>query len=262
MELDAGRKRRLRDDGYVVVPGVVPPARVRAALREINHRLGLGPRPEKDAYADAVDYSSEYLSTPAIMGLLDKSPLPRLAESLLGAGKVEPCNQAQVALRFPARPDAPAPERLVHVDGLHSARHGPFARRPAKTKVRYTMGIGVMLSPLPRPFMGNFTVYPGTHRQLARKIKSAGLGSLRAGLEKALDLPEPVQVTGKPGDAVLFHYQLAHDKERNLSCDIRYMAFFRLWHADAWNDVSTDYLTRAMADPWLEWPGMRGLHGA
>ena len=50
--LSPARKSLLKRDGFVVVPGVVPAALTSAAVREINHRLGTGKHPDKDAYAD------------------------------------------------------------------------------------------------------------------------------------------------------------------------------------------------------------------
>ena len=70
-------------------------------------------------------------------------------------------------------------------------------------------------------------------------------------------LPKPVQVTGKAGDAILFHFSTAHDVAVNASPHIRVMAYFRFWYVDAWYDQSTDYLVKALKEPWLEWAGLR-----
>lgn len=258
-KLSSARKARLLRDGFVVLPGVVPPSVTAPAVREINNRLGSGRHPDKDAYADPRDYLSEYVRTPAVMALA-RGPVRELAESLLGAGKIEPLSQGQVVLRFPARDDAVEYERLVHIDGLYSGKDGLYTK--ARKPLRYSLCAGVFLSDTPKPDMGNLTVYPGTHRVVARAIERGGLGALKGGIEKSLDLPAPFQATGKTGDVVLFHFQLAHDKARNLSPYIRRMAYFRFWHIDSWHDGSIEYLKRAMIDPWLEWPGMRGVREA
>lgn len=249
---------RLARDGYVVLPGLVPPALTGPAVREINHRLGAGDHPGKDLYADSRDYLSEYVSTPAVMALASGA-VRELAESLLGAGKVLPLSQAQIALRFPAAHDAVEYESLVHIDGPYSGMDDKkiLAKRPP----RYSLCAGVFLSDQPKPGMGNFTAYPGTHRTIAREVKRRGLAALKRGVERCIDLPAPVQVTGRTGDVILFHFQLAHDKAPNFSPHIRRMAYFRFWHEDSWNDASRAYLTRAMTDLWLEWPAMRGKYG-
>lgn len=255
MKLSPSRRTAFARDGFVVLPGVVPRERVDAALREINHRLGSGKHPGKDAYADSVDYLSEYVRSPAVMDLMNASPLRALAASLLGANRVEPCTQAQVVLRFPAKTDASPATTSVHIDGMYDDDH----KTPI---VRYSFCAGVLLSDVPRANMGNLLAYPGTHVRIAELFRRKGLGALRKGIAKSLPLPEPVQVTGKAGDVVLFHFQTAHDKARNDSPEIRYTAYFRFWHVDAWHDKSSAYLKRALTDPWLEWPGMRGAHGA
>lgn len=253
MKLTAAQKRALARDGFVVVPRVVPGARIDAALREINHRLGTGDHPGKDGYADAGDYLSEYVSSPAVMDLVNGSPLRELAASLLGANRVERCTQAQLALRFPSKSDDAPAARSVHVDGLYPDQGALITR--------YTFCAGVMLSDVTRENCGNFLGFPGSHRLIARKFERDGLEALRGGVERNIELPKPVQVKGKAGDVLLFHFQTAHDKVRNDSPDIRYMAYFRFWHIDAWHDKSPEYLKRALCDPWLEWPAMRGVHG-
>lgn len=255
-KISPARKADFKRDGFVVLPRVVPSAAIAPAVREINNRLGSGRHPNKDAYADPKDYLSEYVSTPAVMGLA-RGPVRDIAESLLGAGKVEPLSQGQIVLRFPAEHDAVEYERLIHIDGLYSSKDGLYTK--SKRPLRYSLCAGVFLSDTPKPDMGNLTVYPGTHRLIADTVRRRGLGALKGGLEKSLSLPAPVQVTGKAGDVVLFHFQLAHDKARNLSPRIRRIAYFRFWHIDSWHDGSLEYLKRAMIDPWLEWPGMRGI---
>ena len=253
MKLTPAQKQRFARDGFVVVPRVVPRARIDAALREINHRLGTGEQPGKDGYADSLDYLSEYTSSPVIMALMNGSPLLKLAESLLGTNRVEPCSQAQLALRFPSKTnDAPA-NVSIHVDALYPEQGLPI--------VRYTFCAGVILSEVSTVNRGNFLAFPGTHRLISEKFRAGGPDALRGGIAKNITLPKPVQVKGKPGDVVLFHFQTAHDKARNDGPEIRYMAYFRFWHIDAWLDKSPEYLNRALTDIWLEWPGMRGVHG-
>ncbi|MBI2385296.1 MAG: phytanoyl-CoA dioxygenase family protein [Elusimicrobia bacterium] len=251
MKLSLARKRRLARDGYVVLPRVVPAALTDAAVREINHRLGAGAPPDGGAYAVEPDWRSEHAASASVMDLLHRTPIPALLESLLGAGNVEPCFQAQVALRFPSV-EGSLCDYDPHIDGFS----------PNEELHRFTLLVGVLLSDCPRPDMGNFAVYPGTHLRSARYLKEHGIDALRPGPEGRLDLPEAVPVTGKAGDVVLCHHQLVHAKGKNLSPHIRYMAYYRIYHAAAWRDRSREYLERALTDVWLEWPSMRGVHGA
>lgn len=246
MELKLEQKKKILEDGYIVIPGVVPRPLIEEALREINHRLGLGRTQAMDAYADARDYWTDDVDAPAIMDLLHKSPLWELAQSPVGAGKLDRPATGQIALRFPSVNNShggPA----SHIDGFYSPKAN-------KTISRFTMLVGVLLSDAPAKYMGNLAVYPGTHRQIAEHIKVHGTAGLRAGLAGKIDLPDAVQITGQAGDAVLCHYQLAHDKEQNLSHLIRYMAYWRLWHVDA-ETCQPEGLT----DIWREWPAIAAL---
>lgn len=250
MKLSAAQKKRLRGDGYVVVPGVVPEARLDAALREINHRLGTGLHPGKDAYADDEDYLSERSDTPAIMALLYETPLWDLAQSLLGLGDVERPSQGQIALRFPAAKDEHDGEVHAHIDGM-------WSKNNPKAIERFTMCAGILLTDLPRKDMGNLTVFPGSHARIAKAVARGGTGFWKKRLVESIELPEPAQVTGRRGDVVLFNFQLAHDRGRNIAATIRCMVYFRFSHKNAWRNDDVAYLRRAMTDPWLEWPGLR-----
>lgn len=250
MKLNPAQKRALLEDGYLVAPGLVPRPLVDEALREINHRLGRGRTQSMDVYADARDYWSEDTDDPAIADLLFKGGLWDLAQAAVGTGKLLRPNTGQIALRFPSVNSShggPA----AHVDGFYS----PNAK---DSKIsRFTMLAGVMLSDMPRPYMGNLAVYPGTHKRIAQYIAANGAADLRSGLSGKIDLGPSVQLTGKAGDCVLLHYQLAHDKEQNLSPQIRYMAYWRLWHVDA-----EAFQAEGLTDIWREWPEIAELAAA
>ncbi|MBI3554151.1 MAG: phytanoyl-CoA dioxygenase family protein [Elusimicrobia bacterium] len=249
MELSLKQKRQILDDGYTILPGVVGQDKIDEALREINHRLGAGRHQGMDAYADARDYWSEDVDAPALLALIFETPLWGLAESLIGKGKLTRPNTAQIALRFPAVNNSHGGPAF-HVDGFYSSDNAPHG----KGIDRFTMLAGILLSDAPKKYMGNFTACPGSHRQLAQYIKSKGHKSLASGIGDKIELPDGVQITGKAGDAFLAHYQLAHDKEQNLSPHIRYMAYFRLWHADA-----ASAQVEGLTDIWREWPAIRAL---
>ena len=71
-----------------------------------------------------------------------------------------------------------------------------------------------------------------------------------------IPLPEPRQLTGEPGDAVLCHYQLGHGIAGNSSPHIRYAVYFRLKHVD-----HASIELECMTDIWREWVGMRDVVG-
>jgi len=119
----------------------------------------------------------------------------------------------------------------------------------------FTALVSVLLSDVPEPNSGNFTVWPGTHRIFERYFQEYGPESLLKGMPQ-VPMPDPVQITGKAGDIVLVHYQIAHGVTPNASPNVRYAIFFRLSHVDHeanhWS---------CMTDIWLEWEGMREFIG-
>src|SRR5689334_4934437 len=112
-------KRRLRRDGFVQVPGVVPRDRVEAALRAINRSLGeRGLPPDQLPEMRARTYCPDLVAAPEIVGLY--APARRLVAATIGP--VRPPAEAQIALRFPAAPPPRAP--VPHIDGMSYGANG------------------------------------------------------------------------------------------------------------------------------------------
>jgi hypothetical protein len=251
MELTDAQKQRLYEDGYVHLPGIVPREKVDAALRAINASLGSeGIDPAKLTTFRAQTYAPEVTRTPYISGLLNDTPLWSVAESAIGPGQIKPVSSGQIALRFPVmdQPGEPRP----HIDGMYTPTNGV----PEGTIANFTALVGVLLSDLPAGYAGNFTVWPGTHRIYEQYFREHGPQALLEGMPR-VDLPEPVQITGRAGDAVLVHYQLAHGIAGNGSPHIRYAIFFRLHHVD-----HESMHWECMTDIWREWAGMRDFAAA
>ena len=101
--------------------------------------------------------------------------------------------------------------------------------------------------------MGNLTVWPGSHLLYEQYFRDRGPQALLEGMP-TVPLPEPRQLTGQPGDAVLCHYQLGHGIAANTSPNIRYAIYFRLKHVD--HDAIH---WECMTDIWREWAGMRDV---
>lgn len=251
MPLTIDQKQQMYESGYVKLPGIVPQDRVDAALRAINASLGTnGIDPSKLAIFRAQSYTPELRDTAPITALLNETSTLAEAESAIGSGQIKPVTHGQVALRFPVaeEPNEPRP----HIDGMYSPTNGV----KEGTIANFTALVGVLLSDLPGPYRGNFTVWPGSHRLYEDYFLEHGAQALLEGMPK-VQLPEPVQVTGKAGDAFLVHYQLAHGIACNSSPHIRYAIFFRLHHI-AHEQVHWECMT----DIWREWSGMREVVGA
>lgn len=251
MQLSYDQKRFLYEQGYLLVPGVAPRVMVDAALRLINHSVGQGMEPERMVVFRTLSFCPEVQQHPAIVGLLRDTPGWSLAESAVGAGKLRPVTAAQIALRFPSLQDPP-PALRPHLDGMHAPHNGV----PEGEIRNFTLLAAILLSDLPGPSCGNFTVWPGTHRLFERYFREHGPQALLHGMPP-VEMPEPLQITGRAGDLVLAHYETAHTAATNTSPHVRYACFFRLTHVEhearKWE---------CMTDIWLEWEGMAAFRAA
>lgn len=246
MELSEAAKAALIRDGFVKLPGIVPQNKVASALRAINGSLGSsGIHPDNLQTFRARSYCPELQTAPEIVELLHDTPLWSLAESAIGPGTISLPGAGQIALRFPqaGAPRDPHP----HIDGMYTPDNGV----PKGTIANFTALVGVFLSDVDESYSGNFTVWPGTHRSYEEYFREAGPQSLLEGMPE-VELPEPIQVTAKAGDAVFCHYQIGHGIAGNVSPNIRYAIFFRLT-----KNGHDDVRWECMTDIWREWEGMR-----
>jgi hypothetical protein len=248
VELGEAEKRALREDGYLIVPGLVPRARVDAALLAINGSLGEQGIPKDQIWTlRAQTFCPEIVSAPAILDLYAATPLPALAEAALGAGNVAPPDRGQIALRFPqpiAEPRPPYP----HIDGMP----GPLNGVERETLHTFTALGGVFLNDVATPFQGNFTVWPGSHRILEAYFRAHGTGELLHGFPK-VPMPPPRQLVVRAGDVLLAHHALAHGAAPNVGPHVRSAVFFRLSHRR--HDARS---TATLTDLWQEWEGLSG----
>jgi hypothetical protein len=233
--------RSLVDEGYLLVPGLVPRDRAHAALAAINHSLG-----ERGIDKDALwtmraqTFCPELVSAPEILDLYRATGVRALAEAAIGEGKVRAPSTGQIALRFPRPPGGAAPGAPhPHIDGMP----GPLNGVTPGTIFHFTALAGVFLSDVDEPFHGNFTVWPGTHASLAAHFRAHGTDGLLTGFPP-IALPPPRQLRARAGDALLAHYQLAHGVAANAGPHVRYAVFFRLFHEA--HDTAT---TATMLDP-------------
>lgn len=252
MTLTGEQKEAFRRDGVLPLRQIVPQELVQSAQRAINAYIGeYGIDPAKLNHYRSRSYCDDLSNTSAIKDLLSQSPLFGVAEQLIGQGQVDESGWGQVALRFP-RPLPPEGEADTpssphpHLDGMYSPHNGV----QEGTIANFTALVGVLLSDVPEQNSGNFTYWPGTHLQYEEYFRLHTPQSLLNGLPP-IQMPEPVQFTGKAGDAVLVHYQIAHGIAANLSPNTRYAIFFRLTHKN-----HDQYKWECMTDVWKEWKGI------
>jgi hypothetical protein len=237
------QRAALRRDGYLVLPAAVPGALVDRALGAINQSLGRGLDPRRIEEYRARSFCPELQGEAAITDLARRSGVWAAAESLLGAGRVKRPRTGQVALSFPT---PVAPRVFPHLDGMYTPTNGV----PRGQILSFTLLAGVMLSDVTSASAGNLVVWPGTHRVYEDYFRRRGPRSLLEGMPD-VPLGDPVAVTGRAGDAVLCHYQLAHAAGPNTSPHVRYAAYFRLEHVD-----HAGQRWECLTDIWREWPGL------
>jgi hypothetical protein len=115
-EFNLQQKRQLFEQGWVVIPQVVPAEMVRAARYTIDSTI--------ESYLDSIQVRAHELKTDErLTNMLMKTDAFSLIESALGKGKVIPSTNVQCALRFP---DNESSERKVgcHIDSFHPSVDG------------------------------------------------------------------------------------------------------------------------------------------
>lgn len=244
-ELTFEQKKHLFEQGWVVIPQVVPAEMVQAARNVINSTI--------ENYLDSIQTYAHTLKTDErLTNLLIKTDAFSFIESALGKGKVVPSTNVQCALRFPGHDPKSLNSLTPHIDSFHPSVDG----NPGSIKPFIAIA-GIFLNDIDQDNAGNFTVWPGTHRQFAKYFEKFGADpELKLGIPP-VDLPQPVQIKAKAGDMIFAHYQLAHTAAANISRDIRYAVYIRIHHADRPKD-SLDVLT----DIWKYWYGMAPLEKA
>jgi hypothetical protein len=217
-------------DGFVFVPGVVSGQSVAAARRAINNWFVNGFDSSELAVYAARSYAPELTASDEIVGLCTKSPVLDLATTLVGQPLLPPTN-AQIALRFPAAPGA-------------------------------AVLAGVFLSDVPAGAHGNFTVWPGTHTEMAAWFRCNGttVSDPDPAYSEASRLSPPpgLALSARPGDVVFAHHLLVHAVGPHGGPDVRYAVFFRL-RVRPWGDEDD----RVLTNPWHEYLDMpRGAGSA
>ena len=230
------------------LPGVVPASVVLRARRAINHSLGAGFERSDVARMNARSFCEELVADPRLLRLATNRRVWSCVRSLLGDGRTERPRECQIALRFPRPEGTPRTLDAPHIDGYRTPDNG---LPDDGIGYNFTLLLGVFLSDVDAPLSGNFTVWPGTHLRLARYCREHGVNELERGKASAsrIRLPRPVPLTGKSGDIMLAHYQLAHAASPNLSGDIRYMCFFRLSVRGL-----VGHRVESMLEIWRDWP--------
>ena len=173
------------------------------------------------------------------------------AEALVGEGRLEPPSEfTQVALRYPTG-DAPSDEAHPTTERDGNA-HLDVVGTDGEPQP-FTLGVTTHLHDV-HPRAGGLTVWPGTHRQVARWVAEHGADALsQATADEVLDGGDarPFEVTGPAGTVVLWHSLLVHTGGMNLGRSARVAAFTRFSRTDI-----EETFDETLSDPFAGWTGV------
>jgi hypothetical protein len=176
-------------------------------------------------------FCPELLQTPVITDLFHRTGVAALVTSLF-APDARYSTHAQIALRFPEYRDQ-TNNHPPHIDGFPT----PYNGIDKGLLCRQTLLVGIYLSRAEQQDMGNFAVWPGSHRRVAAAYRSADGGTIlktqgpQALLKTLMGMNPgtPEQILTEPGDVVLAHGSLVHSVATNLSLQLRYAVYFRVY---------------------------------
>lgn len=241
--LTAEQIRTFAGAGWTVVPGLIAPKMQDVLNTEVNRLMGDVPPPT--GHVGHHFYWRTPRESPTLFDPLRGGGILAVARELVGEGGVDLAfDQAQVALNIPSKSHRPG---RPHIDG-----YAPGQQTPGT----FTLLAGLLLTDQLLDNTGNLWVWPGTHLAHAEFFAARGPQAFAdAGGYPDIELPEPTQVHGRCGDVLFAHYLLGHNIGGNDAADCtRRTLYWRLrapGHVARWEDC--------LADPWLEYPGVRKL---
>jgi hypothetical protein len=225
------QRQTFMQEGYLVLPSLVPMSLIDNALRRINHDLGTPGSMIEGGVEGAAKLAGHTSNSAAILDLYFQSPVHAMVESIVGNNHVVPPQGAQVALRFPSLGAYVEPLGTEwHTDGMRQGKAHPFS-----------LLVGIALSEVRTPQSGNLIVFPKSHHVLHAMMMLDDRGPDKKaqpdddghkwstlthsccaaesvwGNGELPNLGTPVQLLCHKGDVILCHPKLAHRGGPNFS---------------------------------------------
>jgi phytanoyl-CoA dioxygenase PhyH len=241
--IDKAALAEFREQGYVVIPGVLDERQLALGRRVVAAMLTAEPPPagQPGPYFLWPRFAlpGECGHDHGLLRFYRTSGVADLAAALLEAPPDAPAF-AQVAVTIAPwahRPGGP------HVDGLSppeaDGRPGTFS-----------LLAGVWLTDHSEPDRGNLWVWPGSHLRFGAYLAERGadaLTRLAPASYPPVALSSPVQVTGPAGSVLFAHYLLGHNIGGHAGpAGERQVVYYRLQahgHRDRWRAAVTDPLS-------------------
>jgi hypothetical protein len=215
-------QEQLRAQGYAHFAGLTPGPLVTSARKAIELDLSSNYEPERQVEYDNQSFCPDLRGSPPIMNLLIESPVHNVLDETFGVDEIG-WDKGQIAIRRAHNHPKPAPPE-PHLDGFSSGLNGLDEGKI----YNHTVTVGVFLTPITGEFVGNFTVWPGSHNVYERYFRERGPRAMGEPMPTP-EIGQPVQLMCGVGDVVLAHYQLAHTAAVNTADFDRIAVYFRIW---------------------------------
>jgi len=215
------QRRSFDDNGFLLVSGLIPegvPAAARAALWKA---VGADPGtcatwPERTVALGCDD--------PAVTGCFTNS-MAEFVDVLSGeaAAGWTPPDAGFAIIAFPVPgPWTPQPPHIDHALPAHG--HRVFPRPMRLASLLYLNDVA--------PCSGGTVVWPGSHKAILALAESdperfALMTPLDVALRAELSLGEGIEVGGKEGDVLFYHYLTAHSGSSNAGGDPRFALAYK-----------------------------------
>lgn len=230
-----------REQGYLLVPGIVPQANCRAVVDAIFKFLGMSPDKPEDWYRPPLrQRSGGMVEMYHDQSEWDNRQLPQIYEmyrDLFGEEQLA-INIDRVSMKLPESPAHPdwVDDGFVHLDV--EPRGGYWSQNQGIQGVLYLTDTDAT--------MGGFRCVPGFHN----KIKAWALSPEK---DRAPDPPdfskeEAVYIPGKAGDFVVWDFLLPHGNGRNRSPRPRFAQYLTMTIAKGTDDATRQDRIRRWRD--------------
>jgi ectoine hydroxylase-related dioxygenase (phytanoyl-CoA dioxygenase family) len=204
------QRARFERDGFLVVPGALPQDLVARLLAAVDRIYEKGAREEGHSDKGRWHMRNCIVGDPVFLELLDWPATVPLVVDLLNWNIH--LITSHLIVRAPSPPEADAHWKAEgwHRDG------GTSAKEMQEPHPRLFIKIAYWLTDLSETGRGAIRFVPGSHRLVGRPAQA----------EDAVDPYGAVEMTARPGDAVLFEQRMWHAVGPNVSALARKSLFF------------------------------------